>query len=205
MKECFKCKVVKPLKAFYKHKDMSDGRLNKCKECTKKDVKNNPVDYDKTEKGVVRVIYKTQCYHSKKRGHPPPCYSKDGLRDWLYDNGFKSLYDNWVASGFKSSFKPSVDRIDDFKGYSFDNITLGTWRENRDHQIRDIISARGSSGRRCKKLCMLTEDGDIEAVFKSYASAKRFMGYSVWHQIKSGSKCRNGFLWKFLEDIESEG
>lgn len=37
-KTCFKCNKTLPLEAFYKHKAMSDGHLNKCKECTKKDV-----------------------------------------------------------------------------------------------------------------------------------------------------------------------
>lgn len=38
LKTCFKCKIEQPIENFYKHKAMSDGHLNKCKNCTRNDV-----------------------------------------------------------------------------------------------------------------------------------------------------------------------
>lgn len=197
MKRCFKCGMEKELAYFYMHKQMKDGHLNKCKSCTKKDVAANDADYDKTEKGVVRVIYKTQKSNSKKRTNCSVEYTKAELARWLYENGFKDLFDKWVDSGYLKSNKPSVDRIDDFKGYSFDNIRLVTWNENHLHQVNDIISGSGTSGARCKKVSKFDGNLVLVSVYVSYQSAVRDIGYKVEYQIKNGTKCRNGFYWKY--------
>jgi hypothetical protein len=40
-KRCFKCNQEQPVEEFYRHPQMGDGRLNKCRTCTKSDVSQN--------------------------------------------------------------------------------------------------------------------------------------------------------------------
>jgi hypothetical protein len=43
MKVCFKCGVTRPREDFYKNPRMADGRMGKCKQCTKDDVHANRI------------------------------------------------------------------------------------------------------------------------------------------------------------------
>jgi translation elongation factor EF-Ts len=51
-KVCFKCNIQKPLTEYYKHKQMSDGHLNKCKVCTKKDICKRTKEIISTPEGL---------------------------------------------------------------------------------------------------------------------------------------------------------
>ena len=76
-KICFKCGKELPITEFYKHSRMADGHLNKCKNCTKKDVHENyeknseDVDYVERERQRGRNKYR-RLYADlhKKSSHP---------------------------------------------------------------------------------------------------------------------------------------
>lgn len=81
-KKCFKCSVIKPITEFYKHKEMADGHLNKCKQCTKDD--SNKHRSDNIES--VRE-------YDRKRGQSP----KRKQRNKDYQNNMKeNNHEEWT-------------------------------------------------------------------------------------------------------------
>ena len=64
-KRCFRCLKVLPLSDFYVHKEMADGHLNKCKECTKTDVKKRY--YEKPEEIAAYERMRFETPHRKAK------------------------------------------------------------------------------------------------------------------------------------------
>lgn len=95
--------------------------------------KNSQAKYWKTIKGIVTMMYSMQKKSSRERGHEPPQYTKQEFHNWLISQpNFNKLYNNWIESNYNKWLKPSADRIENDKGYSFSNIRLMTWKENSD-------------------------------------------------------------------------
>lgn len=76
MKKCFKCGEEKELCDFYKHKQMADGHLNKCKECTKKD------SFGRTEEQIEKRKYRDR----NRTNHKDRIKKNKERREWLRDN-----------------------------------------------------------------------------------------------------------------------
>lgn len=92
-----------------------------------------------TKKQLASRIYAHQKEKSRQRGHQAPAYSRDELLAWMDNNpNFDNLYNRWARSGFKRNLAPSVDRLDNSKGYTFQNIELTSWDVNAKRAYRDM-------------------------------------------------------------------
>lgn len=78
IKTCFKCEISKPLGEYYRHKEMFDGHLNKCKECTKADVRQHRRSDEHREKVLAydrnRGCRQTKAYRDNHRMQRPEEY-----------------------------------------------------------------------------------------------------------------------------------
>ena len=199
-KQCFKCKITLSYCNFYKNKKAKDSHSNVCKKC----YKEYRTEKYKTKSDVIKKIYLGQVQSSRKRNHNPPSYTKEQHLQWLINDWvFNLLYENWVNCGYINLMKPSIDRINDDKGYSFDNIQIMTWGENK---AKGYISNLHLKITR-KKVLQLNIGGHIIKEFDSMVDVRRQGGFSKTRVIECCKKNLNlkqgeyktmrGFVWKY--------
>ena len=85
----------------------------------------------RTKENLASKIYAKQRASSRRRNHPYPNYNLKEFKIWFYSQpNLNMLYSNYKDSVFDKNLVPSVDRKEDSKPYSLDNIQLTTWEEN---------------------------------------------------------------------------
>ena len=202
MKQCTQCNILKSKSDYYKDSRATDNLTSECRECNKK--------YKRSLRGLPKVIYKNQLRSSTDRGHLPPSYTLNELIDWLMNKPeYLMLHKEWEKSGYLKSKVPSCDRLDDYKPYSFDNLRLVTWQDNRDKYTHDVKN--GINNKISKKVHQLDLEGNFIKEFYSVSAAARELG--VKHSLIA-TVCRDkplkkrgkyitidkayGFRWKYV-------
>ncbi len=94
VKTCFKCGKTKPINEFYKHPEMADGYLGKCKECTKNDVREN---YRKNIDHYIK--YEQNRYKSAKRKQDLLTYQRRRRRKYPLKYRARTITSNTIRDG----------------------------------------------------------------------------------------------------------
>ncbi len=123
MKTCFKCGKKKDLSEFYRHKQMADGHLGKCKQCTKADSTKHRDDnlekvkaYDRARGMAPHRVALRAAYAQTEQGKQRlAAGAKAYYKRWPAKTKAKNMVNNAVRDGklFKEpcSVCGSTDRI----------------------------------------------------------------------------------------------
>lgn len=193
MKLCSKCKTNKPIVEFNKSSTSKDGLYSQCKRCKK--ISRN------SKHGLVGKIYDSQVQSCKHRKMDMPEYSKSDLREYIYSHkDFDVLYATWVESDFNKRLTPSIDRKDDYLGYTMDNIELTTWGANEDRHHVDRVN--GVNNKASVAVIQYTLEGEYMDEFYSVAEANRQTGVNSSDIVSVCKGKRNkagGYIWSYKE------
>ena len=197
-KKCIFCLEIKPLNDFIAEKRNTDGKSSKCKECNCKKQKA----FRKTKKGLIVTIYETQIKKSKLRNHPKPTYSKSELEKWiLSQDNFNELYLAWQNSNYFTDLRPSIDRLDNKLGYSFNNIRLVTWYENNHKEFEN--KKNGINNEFSKSIIQYDLNMNFIKEHYSIRSASRELNCShsgIMRCCKLKQSKAYNFIWRYKEN-----
>ena len=184
---------------FSKDETKKDRLQCKCKVCDKK----RADAYQKTKPGVVTSIYHHQKLTSKKKGWPPPDYSKTELLERLFrEPNFHKHFGIWEADGcINPLLKPSFDRKNDYEPYTFENLLrICSWGENKNRYHQDAID--GINNKMSKAVIQMDLEGNFIKEFYSQSQASRetkVCNVNISSCCNGKYNTAGGFKWKFKE------
>lgn len=155
---------------------MSDGHLNKCKECCKayakaKDTREYDLRrYRQNPKRYLSHKYnaiKERCLNKKRRYYGKKFLSKEEWAEFCEktEEQFMGMYCRWQESGYERLLSPSIDRINNDGDYTRENIQWLTLAENEKKYIQEN-----------EKTILVKKDGKIIGKFNSQQSVAEAIG-----------------------------
>jgi hypothetical protein len=166
---------------------------------TMNDIKLSKVQkYQRTKRGLTKKIFQNQKV-SCKRKNMSIFYESDDFTNWcLSQRKFHKLFENWKANNYQKHLSPSIDRIDNYRGYSFDNIQLMTWEENQTKGYDDMRNGKANTAIKRKAVIQLTTTNEEINRFISRSEASRKTGINCRHMGECCAgllKTAGGFKW----------
>lgn len=147
-----------------------------------------------TWKGLTLDLYGKMWGRSERKGFGELSFSMQEFRVWFEDVGCLA-YNTWVMSSWKKGMRPSVDRLDCLKGYSFDNMQVITAKENRTKGDAEKLVLWG------KRVQQITLESSVVRTYDSVKEASRRTGINKNNISSCCNKNRNhagGYKWSYV-------
>ena len=155
---------------------------------SQENILNNTRKYRITKKGVLTNIYN----HCKNR-REIEISLKEFQEKYIDDTNFVKLYNQWLKHHCDKKYKPTIDRIDCFKNYNFNNIHWLTWEENKYKQRMELKRIRA------RKIYML-KNNKVVKVFNSQNEAvveTKLKQSNISMCLNGKRKTCGGYIWTY--------
>ncbi len=127
-------------------------------------------------------------------------YSLEEFRTWILNKKeFIKLFKEWEESGFKRKLSPGLDRKDESKGYTFDNVIINTLEENQRNHGKLTRKGQGSSAHRGRLVKQYDKNMTLIAIHPSLSEAARQIGttpINVKRGVDGKQKTVKGYILK---------
>lgn len=146
-KTCAHCHQVKSASAFSPNKRMKCGLASWCKACSSRCfasyVRENPIGFLNQLYRKMKIRVDGSDPSQKKMYRGLPICTKDEFLEWARETNFLELFAAWHKSGMQRRLVPSINRINNRKGYEIGNMEFLS--------LSDNSAAGGRNGRGCRR------------------------------------------------------
>jgi len=144
-------------------------------------------------------IYSSQLSHSKLRNHPPPTYTREEFRNWLFNQiKFHELYFFWKKNNYLKNLIPSCNRTDDYKGYDLSRLELITWEKHLRQTGIDVVTGKLTKNTRAV-IATNKETGRKVKHYSIREAARRTMTYTsnIQKACVGDAKSAGNWYWEY--------
>ena len=149
----------------------------------------------RTYNGLVTNLYAKIRERSRRNNRHNDEFTLGEFKAFVAQTNILRLYQRWAECGYQTNKRPSVDRIDPLRGYTFNNMQVITAKENRTKGDAEKMVLWG------KPVHQISMSGMVIAKYPNIHTAMEITGINrnnISSVLHSKRKSAGGFKWELI-------